>query len=275
MAQRKINFIGIQEMIEYAKEVYPNFRDYVENGDISGTAETNIYRQIHRTLERYKLVSKQDNEKKNQKIEVAEEIAHYIIEYILTETFLSFNSESNGKIEEKHRQKKEEQRKKVMEQVKKISAKKDELLNKKQQQLMGEPHSAEIDEEFIWQSELEDGCTLADECWESEPYIYDNPPDLSDDAFEGYHIPKIPLENCPPDFADQVIDRIMIRTIFHQFYTFNEQDFRHDLKERASLIDVSTSSSTVFLQGYSELTNKLENPLGNYIFPKQKGKSSK
>lgn len=79
-----------------------------------------------------------------------------------------------------------------------------------------------------------------------------------------YHIPIISEEGWTDQLTEQIIDRTMLRSIFNIFYTFREEEFRKDLRRRAKCIDPHSYGE--FLPGYYELTRKLENPLGNYIF---------
>ena len=60
----------------------------------------------------------------------------------------------------------------------------------------------------------------------------------------------------------------MIRALFEKFYDFNEEDFRRDLFRRSMLVIPETPWE--YKDGFLELTDRLENPIGNYIFPKNK-----
>lgn len=57
---------------------------------------------------------------------------------------------------------------------------------------------------------------------------------------------------------------MMLRAVFDMFFKFDEETFRADLYERAERT-FSDGTIPMFLDGYSELTRKLENPLRNYI----------
>ena len=69
-----------------------------------------------------------------------------------------------------------------------------------------------------------------------------------------------------------IIDRMMIRAIFDLFYDFDEKEFRAALYERAAHLKKEFNESITVLQGYSALSQRLENPLGNYISLKNKKK---
>ena len=101
-----------------------------------------------------------------------------------------------------------------------------------------------------------------------------------------YHLPVISLfpeseddhqsHSAFDEFIEQTIDRVMLRALFNMFYDFEEMDFREDLLERSSLI-IPTAGPNEYGDGYSKLTEKLENPLRYYISRKkiQKKNTSK
>lgn len=83
-------------------------------------------------------------------------------------------------------------------------------------------------------------------------------------GFYTHHLPLKPEEDWTSELTDQIIDRLMLRSIFQLFYTFHEEEFRKDLHRRAECIPFESFAD--FLPGYSELTDKLENPFEQYVF---------
>lgn len=94
-------------------------------------------------------------------------------------------------------------------------------------------------------------------------------PDFSDEngiakSYYEYHIRGIELSS---DEIDTIVDRTMLRAIFDHLFEFNEYEFRKAFAEREGLVDLHPPVE--YSEGYSELTYKLENPLGHYIFPRK------
>ena len=65
------------------------------------------------------------------------------------------------------------------------------------------------------------------------------------------------------------IHKFMLEAIFHIFYDFNEEQYIEDYYKRDSLVDRDDPANP-FMDGYSELDEKLKNPIKNYCTPKKK-----
>lgn len=72
----------------------------------------------------------------------------------------------------------------------------------------------------------------------------------------------------PDSYIEETVCQTMIRALFEKFYDFNEEEFRRDLFRRSMLVIPETPWE--YKDGFLELTDRLENPIGNYIFPKNK-----
>ena len=79
-----------------------------------------------------------------------------------------------------------------------------------------------------------------------------------------YKLPVTYHDEITDEKINAIIDRMMLRAVFDMFFKFDEETFRADLYERAERT-FSDGTIPMFLDGYSELTRKLENPLRNYI----------
>lgn len=72
----------------------------------------------------------------------------------------------------------------------------------------------------------------------------------------------------PLSYIEDTVCQAMVRALFEKFYDFNEEEFRKDLVRRSMLI--TPEDPWKYEEGFQELTEKLEHPVGNYIFPKKK-----
>lgn len=91
----------------------------------------------------------------------------------------------------------------------------------------------------------------------------------------GYHLPALTVDEMNEEILNETIDRMMLRTIFDMFFDFDEKSFRHDLYERAAHIKEIDRDGIIPEDGFSELTRKLENPLGIYVTPKKSNRTKK
>lgn len=267
----KLTLWNMKEMIAYVKEIYPHMKTLIENSNSKRKNQKNepiqpsIERKIRRTIQEYlypngtKKDSKKDSKKENDEEESQGKytlhpiIAKIFIAYILEDYFLPNNSQKKFI---RNLQQQEERLRKESDECT------DEKLNQAIIEQLGEFHLAEYDDETTWSAPLPEGCTYDDETtWVSDgAYYYENTPDLNN-YDNTYHIPIEPSYSS--EFADKVIDRMMSRAVFDYLFEFQEEAFRRDLEERSKLID--TMEPLQVHPGFTELTEKLENPLKNYI----------
>lgn len=110
-------------------------------------------------------------------------------------------------------------------------------------------------------------------CWETYRKIMEDLNKYSRDV-RFYNL-KVLLNGIFPDFM--INERI--NDLFYCFFDFNKEEFLKDLEERAGFIhknssdsnDESLEGTTPFTidDGYSEVTWRLKNPVGIYVFPKR------
>lgn len=75
------------------------------------------------------------------------------------------------------------------------------------------------------------------------------------------------VAGIPHSYIEDTVYHTMVRALFDKFYNFNEEEFRKDLVGRSRLI--IPGDPRRYKDGYQELTDRLEHPVGNYIFPKK------
>lgn len=262
----EVLFWDVNKMFEYAQDFYPHLKKY------KGSSVDSMKREILRTISKYSLIDNTNkdstNEKKFQtKYKLHPVLAKTLIEYIMNDYFLSYDPNKEDKAIARQQQQEKDCYEKSINIIKKRSERKDEKLNQAIIKQLGEYHPAEYDDETNWSAPLPEGCTYDDETtWVSDgAYYYENTPDLNNDSSYSYHIPIEP--SYSNEFADKVIDRMMIRAIFDYMFEFKEKEFRRDLEERSKMID--TMEPLQVHPGFTELTKKLENPLENYISLKE------
>lgn len=286
MQKNKIEFITINQMLEYAVIKYPELNLYISKkmcGDANCPDRRNsLKKYIRKTLSDYKLIwrdtfekkqgnvseiEEEDSEKsselgsKTEPYKIAKEIAYFVIDNILADYF-------QQRIDEYKNQHEEE--------TKENNKKQNLQLNKEQQILFQAGTYEQIQEAYgnnvDFDDDLMDGCIKENfeniECNGIHEWIHKN--NLE------YHLPVKPwskeyetdAEGLPSGFADEVIEKMMLRTLFSHFYEFDEFRFRKDLILRAK--HIVPTDPVRFEEGYSELTEMLEKPLGYYVFPKDK-----
>ena len=75
------------------------------------------------------------------------------------------------------------------------------------------------------------------------------------------------VAGVPLSYIEDTVYHTMVRALFDKFFDFNEEEFRRDLVRRSMLI--IPDDPWKYEDGYLELTDRLEHPVGNYIFPKK------
>jgi len=80
---------------------------------------------------------------------------------------------------------------------------------------------------------------------------------------EFFDNPGIPMN---PHEIDGSINRMMLRAVFDLFYDFEEESYRNDYIERKNHMNIYSNKKTsdVVKEGFSELDEKIANPLKHY-----------
>lgn len=270
--EETIEFVTINEMLEYAIKLFPNFLMYTskDSKDQYGQRHRESMKQeIKRTLLEHKLISKSKS-KSTKAHTVSKEIAEFFIEHIMHSYF-----------EKKLEELENPQNQKMREDLQKI----DKQRSEEQQTLF------EIGSQEQIQQSFGNDVDMIDELIKSHPEEAENYINLEYNGVNNwihkrnfsYHIPdktwhaeyEGDIAGLPVDFADQIIEKMMLRALFDKFYEFDEKNFRKDIMLRA--IFTSPEDPVQFEPGHEELTEKLEKPIGHYVFPKEqtKGKQTK
>lgn len=267
--KENIEFLTIKEITHYAAEKYESVSQQVDLLK-EQSHSCPAYCMIEKTLREHRLIppkrsksnvgsniSKESNSGVNK---VSKEIAYFVVDKIL------FNKFANEKEIKAMQEKTEKQEKKRSEKLIEDSREMDRRLTEEQKEISS--YIADTEAQEYNGKHTED--TL-------QAY-----PNLSKDHINGVHksnfryqLPKITWHpeyegdtpGLPEGLIDQVVDRMMLRALFDVFYDFNETRFRRDFIERSKCILPDDRS---YAEGYSELTQQLENPVGKYIFHKNK-----
>lgn len=260
--KNEIEFCTVSDMIEIAKEMYNEVKINTDSDPFH--YEDNYRKKIISTLDTHIKNIYDDEEtiskKPHNTIKVSKEIATFIVGNLLCDYF--------SKDSETARQRKKERIDDRMKKIKKKSQEKDRQLNETEREL----HEALAE---ITAKEYAGEDVNEEEFFGQFPHLSKKEHDATTHR---YHLPVISLfpeseddntnDSAYDEFIEQTIDRMMLRALFDMFYDFNETGFRRDLLERSSLI-IPTAGPNEYGDGYSELTEKLENPLGYYISRKK------
>lgn len=279
--KEEIEYWDIEDMVDYAIEIYPPVKDYVDT-----TFDKSKYRvQITRTLEELGHEPRTYPPKSTKKkYLIPKKGAKNIIEDIMYDYFM------NGKTKafENAIQRKRAHHEKVLKDMEIISKAVNEKIMEQDVFLKATELTAE---RFFLEQEKDESDEdfkkrLAKEELENEKYVDEQYKELEKAGIlhklsDGTLIPEYALKYQLPvildeeifknDFkekVDSIINHVMLRAIFDSLYNFDEEMFRIDLYERAMRTHYGVSGVEL-LDGYSEITRRLENPIGNYIFPKK------
>lgn len=254
-------FWDSNKMYEYAMQIYP-IPDSIKD-DWSNREKA--IKKIKRTFEDFHLQTTKVGDNGHEKYQVHVYLAKYIVEDILYDYFM----QNSPKIEERRAKREEQHRQKVLadmeiksledDKQKAIATGSAEIVNVLYDEIKTNPN---FDRDGKIQSKIESSK------WKSENFykLSDNS-DVLKKNFE-YHIPDLSVDELDNETVERVIDRMMIRAIFDLFYDFKEKDFRMALYERAAHIEEINEGGVKPVSGYSELSRRLENPLGFYITKK-------
>ena len=258
--KKEIELWDVKDMYEYGLKIYQIEEDLKNNVDYKESA----VRQIRRTLEDYHFAPVKGNNKR-EKYQVPADIARFIVQDSLYDYFMNTSS----KVGERRIKREEQHRQKVLKDMEIKSLEED----KKVSVLTGAAEIANHLYKEIRSNPGFDSDGKVQEKLESSKWKSDNFHKLSDGTdvpkkdFE-YHIPDLSVEELDNESVDRIIDRMMVRAIFDLFYDFKEKDFRMALYVRAAHIEEINEGGVKPVSGYSELSRRLENPLGFYITKK-------
>lgn len=266
MSSNKITFWTITDMIKYASEIYPTVKQNIDElGD-----DVTYQKKIYRTFEKHKIMPVLENG--IEKYKLSEPFAKFMIEDIL---FDYFTKDDNEAIQKRKSQRKDDHRKKVLKAMEEKSSLKDKQINDKRSIEMEIENLELIAGDVGYDTDLTAQKNANELKKDSGNYhFFSNGYSKNKNKLE-YHISQTPIEQLSDNCIDDIIDRTMLRAIFDIFYDFKEQEFRIDLHERALHIEDNSTPIPYYEPGFSELSRKLENPIGNYIFPKNKKKGNR
>lgn len=260
--KKEIELWDVKDMYEYGVKIYQIPKDMSENEDYKESA----VKQIKRTLaDHYYKPVKVDENDKHEKYQIPYDIAQFFVEELLYDYFMN----PSPKVGKRRAERKETHRQRVLEDMEKKSLKEDNKITVS-------TGAAEI--VHILYDEIEtnpnydpDGKMkekIESSKWKSENFHkLSNDMDVPKKDLE-YHIPDLSVDELDNETVERIIDRMMIRAVFDLFYDFKEKDFRMALYERAAHIEEINEGGVKPVSGYSELSRRLENPLGFYITKK-------
>lgn len=279
--KEQVEFWDIEDMINYAVEMYPTAKRFIEETENRDTYKT----QITRILMDFGFETTKDPISNKTKYLIPKRGAEHIIETILYDYFINNEKKpyKNAKLRKmKHHEK-------VLKDMEIKSKARDDKINEREEFIRSselfaesfpiERKDNESDEEFekkLIEEELKNTEYEKEQLKEMEEkgilYKLSNGTMISKDTLK-YHLPVILEEQIfKNDFdekVDSIINHVMLRAIFDSLFDFKEETFRIDLYERAIRTYYGVSGVEI-LDGYSELTRRLENPMGYYISPKGK-----
>lgn len=250
------NYWSIRDMIKYAAEKDSNVKLRLDSQVLlsDGITEGRAYyhtleKRIKKIFKDYKIAQKIDESQKTSPYILGEPIARFVVDNLL----LAEDSEEDSE---------------DIEGIKKQFLESDETWTRHSEALYEVTLMNPDDPEMV--KELQ---AIKQAFREEHPEEYDEYGNHKG-TFE-YHIPVAALSNpFQPAYGLTIIDRTMLRAIFFHFFEFKETEFREGLSEREALINTDWQPFK-YKPGFSELTYKLENPLGYYIFPKNRKTSKK
>lgn len=239
--KKEPNFWEMSDMIDYVQKKYPDIRMFLESENNrypeKESAKATIRKKIRDTFDIYK-VGHKEAIGPHGRFFIAEKFGKLIIDDILKTFFVEAFPLEIKKIKEEF-------------------AQRDMQLSCIEEDSMPLVTTDERDPDYDKIKEAVEKRTV-----ENNPDMYDEN-GIAKSYYE-YHIRGIELSS---DEIDTIVDRTMLRAIFDHLFEFNEYEFRKAFAEREGLVDLHPPVE--YSEGYSELTYKLENPLGHYIFPRK------
>ena len=260
--KKEIEYWNAPRMVKYAFERYPELERL--NNKCEGV-ESNIKRKIMRSLKEYNFTKVKNNGTDQYQVPV--ELAHYIMNFMLRDYILECISKSEDEL----KQLQEEKYEQYLKEVEELSAKRDSEMQERflplelAQQLLD---LADDEEEQMRLLERFYRGTWWQENVEAEFITLSNGHKIHRNALK-YHIPDMSLEKLDDDTVERIVDDVMLRAIFSNFFEFDEEAFRRDLYERAAHINTETEWKNIPKLGHGALEQRLADPLTYYMKPKQ------
>ena len=257
-------FWDIDDMINYALKIYP-ISENIKNDSIALKDYKDVVtKQIQRELKDRQIAPLHRNGSKN-KYQLSSDFAKFFIEDCMYQYFTADKKAT----EEKKLKRTEAVRDRSLKDAEMKSLENDRQLDFDK----GVAHIANILNDESKNNPLYDTDgkvkdTIDNASWTKKQFhTLTNGERVKKESF-GYHLPALTLDKMNEEIVNETIDRMMLRTLFDMFFDFDEKSFRHDLYERAAHIKEIDRDGITPEDGFSELTRKLENPLGIYVTPK-------
>lgn len=260
--KKAIEYWNAPRMVKYAFERYPELERL--NKKCEGV-ESNIKQKIVRSLKEYNFTKVKNNGTDQYQVPV--ELAHYIMNFMLRDYIL----ESIAKSEDKLKQLQEEKYEQYLKEVEELSAKRDSEMQERFRPLELAQQLLDLADDEAEQNKLLERFyqgTWWQENVESEFIALSNGHKIHRNALK-YHIPDMSLEELTADTVERIVDDVMLRAIFNNFFEFDEEAFRRDLYERAAHINTETEWKNIPELGHGALEQRLSDPFTYYMKPKQ------
>lgn len=263
--KKNTEFWDIDDMINYALKIYPISEAIKKDRVALGYFKDDATKQIQRELRERHIATLQRNGAKN-KYQLSSDFAKFFIEDCMYNYFMRDKKAT----EEKKLKRTEAVRDKILKDTEKKSLEVDRQLDFDK----GVAHIANVLNDESESNPLYDTdgnlkATLDNATWtKAKFHTLTNGERVKKESF-GYHLPALTVDKINEEIVNETIDRMMLRTLFDMFFDFDEKSFRHDLYERAAHIKEIDRDGITPEDGFSELTRKLENPLGIYVTPKK------
>ena len=263
--KKNTEFWDIDDMIDYALKIYP-ISDAIKKDkyELRPYKEV-VNKKIQRELKERRIATIQIDGSKD-KYQLSSDFAKFFIEDCMYDYFMNDKKAT----EEKRLKRTEAVRDKILKDAETKSLENDRQLDFDK----GVAHIANILNDESENNPLYDTdgnlkATLDNATWtKAKFHTLTNGERVKKESF-GYHLPALTVDKMNEEIVNETIDRMMLRTLFDMFFDFDEKSFRHDLYERAAHIKEIDRDGITPEDGFSELTRKLENPLGIYVTPKK------
>lgn len=258
--QDDIELWDVKRMLEEARKRYPLLDEKLK---YNCNEETYIT-QIERILKKHGFVKQRDSsDTGKEKYRVSNVIAEFIIDDLLCDYFSQGDTKTSENARKRNEKRKKQNYKKVLNEVEKKSKRLDEEANKVAL-FEKEIGYYDLPEQLYTEEEIEQEKEILEKMEKIRYYHKLSTGKLINKESLSYKLPVTYHDEITDEKINAIIDRMMLRAVFDMFFKFDEETFRADLYERAERT-FSDGTIPMFLDGYSELTRKLENPLRNYI----------
>lgn len=266
--KKEVEFWDIKNMYQYALEFYSINE---EEDDYYGTYKNTTISRITDRMKECKFIPVKTNDSQ-KKYQLPVEMAKFFIDTMMYDYFMGDATARK----EKSRKRAEEVRNKKLKDAETKSLEKDKQLEfDKGVAYIANTLNDESENNPLYDTNGKVKATIDNALWTKKQFhTLTNGERVKKESF-GYHLPALTVDEMNEEILNETIDRMMLRTIFDMFFDFDEKSFRHDLYERAADIKEIDRDGIIPEDGFSELTRKLENPLGIYVTPKKSNRTKK